>query len=111
MSRRNRLLSRAIVKAIITEPDSTGKGILTRLLSFFHVLSIKLERYRPDLFLRLRSFVWEIDEKQYRDSFHVVDRDEHLEPAGDLGFSGSVSNLQVTILLAVLINVVLLWYP
>jgi hypothetical protein len=92
MGRRSRLLSQAIVRAIITEPESTKQSIITRILAFFHVLNIQLERYRPDLFLKLRSEIWEIDEKDYRDAFNEVDREESLEPAGDLGFSGSVSH-------------------
>jgi hypothetical protein len=90
MGRRNRLLSQAIVKAIITEPESMKISILSLVLAFFHVLKIQLERYRPELFLNLRGDIWEIDEKDYREAFNEVDREEHLASAGDLGFSGSV---------------------
>jgi hypothetical protein len=73
--------------------------ILLRLASFFSIFSLPLARYRAADFLTLRQDYWQLDEDEYVDSFEPPstpaishsgkDADRHLQPIGDLGYSGS----------------------
>lgn len=88
MGRRERLLSKAILYAIVT--DNYGKPtVLRRILAFFQVCAIQLARYEGELFQNLRKEAWQIDERSYRESFND-DGKNAIKWAGDLGYSGSV---------------------
>jgi hypothetical protein len=91
MGKRATLLGRAIATAIITDTEDNKGSLLVRVLAFFQILSIKLSKFSPDLFQRLRREAWQIDESSYRQSFGEGVGIEGLIPAGDLGYSGSVS--------------------
>jgi hypothetical protein len=95
MGKRAILLGKAIAKAIITDTDDDKSSLLVRVLSFFQVISIKLSKFRPDLFQRLRREAWQIDETSYRQSFDERHGHDGLTTAGDLGYSGSVSFHQI----------------
>jgi hypothetical protein len=94
MGKRATILGKAIAKAIITDTDDNKGSLLVRVLAFFQVISIKLSKFSPDLFQRLRREAWQIDETSYRQSFDERYCHDGLTTAGDLGYSGSVSFYQ-----------------
>lgn len=94
MSRRDRLISASILKAIFnTDPQDEGatrRGFFARIWAFFSFFSLVLERYRAQLFKALRNHTWDIEEDEYTESFRNPGKSTRLVAVGDLGYSGSV---------------------
>ncbi|KAF2873004.1 phosphatidylinositol-4-phosphate 5-kinase-domain-containing protein [Massariosphaeria phaeospora] len=96
MGRRQRLISTSILGAIFktksTKDAEKAPGLLARLLAFFAVFQLALSRYREQLFKKLRSDVWQIEEEEYSESFRSPSRGKRTDliAIGDLGYSGSV---------------------
>ncbi|KAI0886871.1 SAICAR synthase-like protein [Annulohypoxylon maeteangense] len=99
MARRDILIARSIVFAILTSKDDVkptrNPSCLKRFLRFFYIYWLTFRPVQPDLFKALRG-VWQIKEEDYRDSFDIRkqklrDRKEKraLIPMGDMGYSGS----------------------
>ncbi|KAH7150375.1 hypothetical protein B0J13DRAFT_439525 [Dactylonectria estremocensis] len=99
-------ISASIVRAVLRRCSKAS--LLQMILSFFAFFKLLLSPYRSDDFSALRRDVWELDENEYAASFKASsDEDEAtpllasgnngkgkergaiLEPAGDLGYSGS----------------------
>ncbi|KAI0377171.1 SAICAR synthase-like protein [Hypomontagnella monticulosa] len=94
MSRRETLIARSIVHAIISI-DEDGKplrkpSLLTRALRLFYIYWLTFRIIRHDLFKALRG-VWMIKEDDYRASFGVDKKKGKgvLIPMGSMGYSGS----------------------
>ncbi|KAB8264357.1 hypothetical protein BDV32DRAFT_135287 [Aspergillus pseudonomiae] len=88
--RRQVALAKSIQFALFRDPKTFRKTLIGRIIAFFSVFSLKLLRYEPDVFRRLRNEIWEISEERYRASFlSGEDKALPLLPMGDLGFSGS----------------------
>ncbi|KAI2471600.1 SAICAR synthase-like protein [Annulohypoxylon bovei var. microspora] len=99
MARRDILVARSIVYAILTsKEDGTPPrkpSLLARVLRLFYIYWLSFRLVQPDLFKALRS-VWQIREDDYRDSFDIKKqklnnkKDKRaLIPMGDMGYSGS----------------------
>ncbi|KAF2190502.1 SAICAR synthase-like protein [Zopfia rhizophila CBS 207.26] len=94
MSRRQRLISTSILRAIfeskLKDPDKPP-GLLARILVFFSVFHLSLARYRDELFKKLRNEVWKIEEEEYTVSFRSPSKAKRTDliTIGDLGYSGS----------------------
>jgi len=93
MGIRTRGITRSILKAIFSEDSPTTRetSLLSLILNLFSLFQLVLTRFCGDIFHRLRSEVWEIDDEEYRESF----RGGKLNSVGDLGYSGSVSTLHI----------------
>lgn len=100
MKTRTARISASIAGAVTAtdQHDQHGEaqGPLARALravvSFFAIYRLGLTRHRARDFLELRRDAWELDEDEYRHSFRPSGPDDaspRLEPAGDLGYSGS----------------------
>ncbi|KAE8390067.1 hypothetical protein BDV23DRAFT_172592 [Aspergillus alliaceus] len=88
--RRQAALSKSIQLALFRNPKTFRKTLIGRFIAFFSIFYLKLLRYEPDIFRKLRNEVWEISEEQYRACFlSGEDKTLPLLPMGDLGFSGS----------------------
>ncbi|KAI6083087.1 SAICAR synthase-like protein [Hypoxylon rubiginosum] len=98
MTRRENLIARSIVYAIINTNDD-GKltrkpSVLGRILRLFYVYWLTFRLVRHDLFKALRG-VWGIQDADYRASFSFKDQSKKkkgkvaLLPMGDMGYSGS----------------------
>ena len=81
----------AILEALLNDPSKLT--LLSRILTFFTLIRLPLQRFRPDLFKKLRSDAWIIDEEDYRVSFQIKNEKgkPYLHPLSELGYSGSVS--------------------
>jgi hypothetical protein len=112
MQSRQQRISLSITRAILSSPGGTANssflGLLLRsLLALFRLLSLPLQRLHPRLFHELRTYVWQITEDEYLSSFAAAHASASqrigsnaqdnksgggggLQPAGDLGYSGSV---------------------
>ena len=97
MARRQRLISTSILRAIfVTKPvrndENAQPGLLTRILAFFSFFQLTLARYRDEVFRKLRTESWQIDEHGYTESFRSPSKGKKtdLKSVGDLGYSGSV---------------------
>ncbi|KAI1204098.1 SAICAR synthase-like protein [Annulohypoxylon truncatum] len=99
MSRRDILVARSIVYAILTSKEdgepARKASCLKRILRFFYIYWLTFRPVRPDLFKALRG-VWQIKEDDYRESFDINKqklknkKDKRaLVPLGDMGYSGS----------------------
>ncbi|RAK93165.1 SAICAR synthase-like protein [Aspergillus costaricaensis CBS 115574] len=88
-SRRQKALSKSIQLALFRDPATFRKTLIGRILAFFSIFYIKLFRYGSNLFRKLRSETWEIDENEYKASFRDEKKTVPLKPMGDLGMSGS----------------------
>ncbi|OTA53876.1 SAICAR synthase-like protein [Hypoxylon sp. EC38] len=99
MTRRETLIARSIVYAILTNRDD-GKpartpSLLERFLRLFYIYWLSFRLIRQDLFKALRG-VWQIKEDDYRASFDIK-KQKHMKkstkstliPLGDMGYSGS----------------------
>ena len=84
-------ISVAILRAVYDEDDDKKMTYLKRILYFFNIVNISLARSKGNTFRKLRREIWEFDDREYRASFNT----DALRPAGDLGYSGSVSTLSV----------------
>ena len=89
-SRRQKALSKSIQLALFRDPATFRKTLIGCILAFFSIFYIKLFRYGSNLFRKLRSETWEIDENEYKASFRDEKKTVPLKPMGDLGMSGSV---------------------
>jgi hypothetical protein len=90
MGRRDRLISKSILCALFHEPSEDKRTALARILAFFTFFQLKLEKYRPDTFKKLRHETWELNEEEYKESFRQKEKSGGgLNPVGDLGYSGS----------------------
>ncbi|KAK2059059.1 SAICAR synthase-like protein [Colletotrichum caudatum] len=101
MQIRSTSISSSILAAISVNsnnPDkpSLQKRIFRLLATFLSVFHLPLARYRAADFLELRHNVWQLDEDEYRNSFHLAQKaakgkghESNLKPVGDLGYSGS----------------------
>jgi hypothetical protein len=97
MGRRQRLISRSILRAIFVTKSSeeaprARSGLLARIIAFFAVFQLTLRRYRDTLFENLRNKTWQMDEEEYIESFRSPSKGKRtdLKSVGDLGYSGSV---------------------
>ncbi|KAI1339840.1 SAICAR synthase-like protein [Xylariaceae sp. FL0016] len=99
MARRDTLIGRSIVYAILTvryEGRSAKRpSIVARALRLFRIYWLTFRLVRPDLFRALRG-VWAIEDEDYKASFSAVsDRKDKkkgkdaLHAMGDMGYSGS----------------------
>jgi hypothetical protein len=90
---RQQKVARSIVYAILENDGAKVRSLLSRILaaiaSFFALYQLQLIRLRNDIFEQLRE-KWQVDDEYYKDSFGKKDS---LEANGDMGFSGSVSDL------------------
>ncbi|KAI1456070.1 SAICAR synthase-like protein [Annulohypoxylon moriforme] len=99
MARRDILIARSIVYAILTSKED-GKSshklsCFKRFLRLFYIYWLTFRPVQPDLFKALRG-VWQIKEDDYRDSFDIKKQKlknqkakRALIPMGDMGYSGS----------------------
>ncbi|KPI39627.1 uncharacterized protein AB675_3356 [Cyphellophora attinorum] len=87
---RNDAISRSIVAAVLKTPPRERLSLIKRVLivlsAFFTLFQLRLTRIKDDVFERLRTKSWEMDDEAYRSSFSG---DEPLETKGDMGYSGS----------------------
>ncbi|OTB00343.1 hypothetical protein M426DRAFT_324388 [Hypoxylon sp. CI-4A] len=98
MTRRETLIARSIIYAILTTREDGRSvrrpSILGRLRRLFYVYWLTFRLVRPGLFKALRG-VWEIKEDDYKASFDVKDQKNKKKikgtmlPMGDMGYSGS----------------------
>ncbi|KAI0018201.1 SAICAR synthase-like protein [Xylariomycetidae sp. FL0641] len=98
MARREILIARSVVYAILTTRDdgkpAKSASFLEKAKSFFRLYWLTFHLVRPDLFKSLRG-MWEIQEDDYRTSFGASPRSnkytgqDALESMGDMGYSGS----------------------
>lgn len=115
MKIRANLISDSILSAVTTDETDPAKRknalrrALRAILAFFSLFKLLLARYRHQDFQDMRKNVWKLDEEEYKSSFSTQqsdlgdggqqDRDQsspngkgkdvQLQPAGDLGYSGS----------------------
>ncbi|KAF2839825.1 SAICAR synthase-like protein [Patellaria atrata CBS 101060] len=110
MGFRTRRISLSILVALLAPPkpkpkpneaDKKKPGVLARILAFFSVFKLSLERFREELFGELRNEVWGIEEEGYVRSLKGTEGTEGgakgslkglgegLKQAGDMGYSGS----------------------
>lgn len=101
MGRRQRLISKSILRAIFVTKSSeeaprARSGLLARIIAFFAIFQLALKRYRDALFKNLRKSTWHMDEEEYIESFRSPSKGKRtdLKSVGDLGYSGSVRSLQ-----------------
>ncbi|OAP60581.1 hypothetical protein AYL99_05583 [Fonsecaea erecta] len=86
-SRRDKKITRSIVRAIQQDDHSERRLRLWRpLKTFFALYGLLLIRLRPELFKKLRNKTWNLSDDDYKSSF--TDKDS-LVPKGDMGYSGS----------------------
>lgn len=95
MGRRQTLISSSILKAIFLDRSDDNKTLLGRILAFFSIFQLTLSRYKADLFRKLRTEVWQIDDNEYIESFKGSGKKAVLKAVGDLGYSGSVNLLLI----------------
>lgn len=102
MARRQRLISTSILRAIfVTKPvrndENAQPGLLARILAFFSFFQLTLARYRDEVFRKLRTESWQIDEHGYTESFRSPSKGKKtdLKSVGDLGYSGSVRACEI----------------
>ncbi|KAF3067269.1 putative phosphatidylinositol-4-phosphate 5-kinase core protein [Daldinia childiae] len=97
MTRRETLISRSIVYAILTAKEdgrpARKPSLLRRALRLFYLYWLSFRLVREDLFKPLRG-IWMINEDSYKASFNVrkqIDKKNKgvLIPMGDMGYSGS----------------------
>ena len=92
--RRQVALAKSIQFALFRDPKAFRKTLIGRIIAFFSIFYLKLLRYEPDVFRKLRNEIWEVSEEQYRACFlSGEDKALPLLPMGDLGFSGSVCSI------------------
>jgi len=88
---RDRAIARSIVRAIVDGgkqgPQSAFSKLILIIVAFFSIYQLSLKRVRNDLYNILRQR-WMVDETAYEESFKDEDQ---LQPIGDMGYSGSVS--------------------
>ncbi|KAK0373679.1 hypothetical protein CLIM01_08978 [Colletotrichum limetticola] len=101
MQIRSTSISSSILAAISGDSNNPDKPSLKKRIfrvftSFLSVFHLPLARYRTADFLELRHNVWQLDEDEYTNSFHLAKkaakgkgRESDLVPVGDLGYSGS----------------------
>ncbi|KAF1978130.1 SAICAR synthase-like protein [Bimuria novae-zelandiae CBS 107.79] len=95
MGRRQRLISKSILRAIFSPKKAYGTderpSLLARILAFFAIFNLSLARYRASLFRKLRNEIWGIEEEEYKESFRSPSHNKrtNLVAVGDLGYSGS----------------------
>ncbi|KAI3559261.1 hypothetical protein CABS01_02346 [Colletotrichum abscissum] len=101
MQIRSTSISSSILAAISGDSNNPDKPSLKKRIfrvftSFLSVFHLPLARYRAADFLELRHNVWQFDEDEYTNSFHLAKkaakgkgRESDLVPVGDLGYSGS----------------------
>lgn len=100
MARRQRLISSSILRAIFTtnpvrNHDTHRPPLLARILAFFSLFSLTLARYRDQVFTKLRTDAWLMEEEEYAESFRSPSKGKRtdLKSVGDLGYSGSVCSI------------------
>jgi hypothetical protein len=91
MAVREKAIIKAILKAILNGPRKLS--FLRRFISLFTLLNVPLQRYRHDLFRKLRQEAWHMDEEAYWASFQLRGKNGKtwLHSLNELGYSGSVS--------------------
>lgn len=92
MARRLRAICKSIIRAIASDATADKKTLRARIKAFFSLLSIVLARFKWDLWRGLRAETWDLDEREYKESFRIAEPEGKLIPIGDLGYSGSVWN-------------------
>ncbi|KAK2606229.1 hypothetical protein QQS21_003400 [Conoideocrella luteorostrata] len=102
-TRRSAAITRAISRGLDGENEHAEQGkwsrAVKRVIEFFSIFHLDLDRYRGDDFYALRHDFWDLDEDEYIESFRSragddardagQQSDERLIPAGNLGYSGS----------------------
>ncbi|KAL4961979.1 phosphatidylinositol phosphate kinase family protein [Aspergillus stella-maris] len=86
--RRQKAISRSVQRAL-TRPGRARISFIQRILAFFRIFYLTLIRHEGELFHKLRTEVWSLDEGDYTSSFRGSKKDPALLSMGDLGFSGS----------------------
>jgi hypothetical protein len=90
----DRATSQSIRQAILECDDAQRKSPLTRLLLFilhlFSLFRVRLVKIQSKLFKQVKGETWYIDEDGYKRSF---EEDDSLKTIGDMGYSGSVSDM------------------
>lgn len=89
MGFRDKRISKSVLRAIF-HGRAPKIGLLARILAFFSIFQLTLARYKENLFKKLRTDVWQLDEDEYRESFREAEKGGSLKSVGDLGYSGSV---------------------
>lgn len=89
--RREAAITGAIQRAIFLDATRIRRTILAYIVAFFTLYRIKLVRVAAEIFKRLRTDVWKMDEEEYKQSFQSSKGKAMVQPMGDLGYSGSVS--------------------
>ena len=74
MGRRDTLISKSILRALFHEPEQDKRTLIARILAFFALLELRLQRYKAAIFKDLRSSTWELNEDEYIESFRQQDR-------------------------------------
>ncbi|KAL4939635.1 hypothetical protein BDV06DRAFT_214152 [Aspergillus oleicola] len=87
-NRRQKAISRSVQRALI-RPGKAHISFIQRILAFFRIFYLTLIRYERELFQKLRTEVWSLDEEEYISSFRGDRKHPALLSMGDLGFSGS----------------------
>ena len=96
MGRRERLISKSILRAIFNPRKAYGAdewpSLVARILAFFAIFNLTLARYRAALFRKLRNETWGIEEEEYKESFRSPSHNKRTDliAIGNLGYSGSV---------------------
>ncbi|KAF2404336.1 SAICAR synthase-like protein [Trichodelitschia bisporula] len=88
MGQREVSVCKSILRAIFHDYKDK-RTLLLRIFAFFTFFQIRLARYREELFKKLRTDIWGLDENEYRESFRSHERKGKLKAMGDLGYSGS----------------------
>ncbi|KAJ9666773.1 hypothetical protein H2201_003177 [Coniosporium apollinis] len=88
MGFRDKRISKSVLRAIF-HGRAPKIGLLARILAFFSIFQLTLARYKENLFKKLRTDVWQLDEDEYRESFREAEKGGSLKSVGDLGYSGS----------------------
>ncbi|KAI9741004.1 MAG: hypothetical protein M1834_002715 [Cirrosporium novae-zelandiae] len=89
MSRkREKSIIASILEAVLSDEDiAPARSLLTSILAFCSPFRITLTRFKQEIFARLRTDVWGIDENEYKESFRQTEHETALKPVGDLGYS------------------------
>ncbi|CAJ2509510.1 Uu.00g145360.m01.CDS01 [Anthostomella pinea] len=97
MTRRETLIARSVVHAILTTRDdgtpAHKPSLVARAFRLFRLYWLTFQLVRSDLFTSLRG-IWSIPEDDYKASFGAGDRSgkkakNALQPMSDMGYSGS----------------------
>ncbi|TKX18865.1 phosphatidylinositol-4-phosphate 5-kinase-like protein 3 [Elsinoe australis] len=94
---RQKSIARCVVRGITRDTSSEANKtssigrVLAAFAALFALYQVPLDKYKPEVFAKLRHDSWSIDEAGYVDSFITEDKKDGaaLQTMGDMGFSGS----------------------